>query len=1214
MNEETLFHLARQKPASERPAFLAQACGDDGPLRRRVEALLQADEHPGSFMQQPAVSLKAAGDKGPDEPTVEGSGGAGGGTPPPNEPGDGPGSRVRPYRLLRPIGEGGMGAVFLAEQTQPVQRLVALKVIKPGLDSRQVVARFEAERQALALMDHPNIAKVLDGGTTETGRPFFVMELVQGQPITRYCDERRLSVRERLELVVPVCQAVQHAHQKGVIHRDLKPSNVLVALCDGRAVPKVIDFGVAKATGPRLTERTLYTEVGAVVGTPEYMSPEQAQLNPLDVDTRSDIFALGVMLYELLTGTTPLDRERLKEPALLEVLRIIREEEPPRPSARLGTMAAPASVAANRGLEPRKLSRLLRGELDWIVMKCLEKDPDRRYETANALALDLQRYLHDEAVQACPPSAGYRLRKFARRHKAALLAVAVLAGTLLAGVGVVAGSIGWALSDRAAREAVLEGQADDAVSEARQLLAAGRLYEAKAAGQRADGLLASGGESARVRERVAQLWKDLAMVERLQEVRLERAAVSEVTFDAAAADASCADAFRSYGIDVESLGRGEVVELIAASGIRVELAVALDDWALARRNTAKASQPGWEALLDISRSADPDPLRARLRAALAADKVEALSELAAAPDVLDLPPTSLGQLAEELRVRGRVKQAVGLLRGARDKYPNDFWINEHLGLCYRLLKPPREDEATRFYAVAVTLRPESPGAHQNLGVALGARGAHDEAIAELRRAVQLAPRFALAHSNLGINLCEKGEVDEAIACHERAIELRPRFAEAHNNLGLAFFRKRRLDDAIASYRKAIEINPRLAEPHMNLGLALAEQRKWDDAIESLRRATKIRPDYVAAHDNLGSALVDRGRPDQAIASYERALRIDPKYDRAHYNLGNILLKLKRLDDAIASFRRSIALRPDYALAHNNLGNAFQQKGLLDEAVACYEEALRLEPNLALIHFNLGRALQLQTKLEAAVASYRQVIKIDPNYAKAYVNLGVAYKALGRPEDSITAYREALKLEPGSIFARSGLGYAYLANGQPDEAIARFQEVIKADPSHAGAHNGLGLGLTRQHKWPEAIAAFEKASRLGPAESVAHANLAWWLANCPEQKLRDPSRARAVARKAAQLAPQSATARQALGYAHYRMGAWKDSIEELEKVIALQEEGNAWQWFLLAMAHWQLGHKDEARKLYDQAARWMGANAPRDEQLRSFRDEASQLMGLKESFD
>ena len=384
---ESLFHAALADPAA--------LAGADPGVRERVEQLLAAHAVLGPFRAPDATAGYAA------------------------VPADGPavgtvvGGR---YKLIEVIGEGGMGTVYMAEQTAPVRRMVALKLVKPGMDSKAVLARFEAERQALALMDHPNIAKVLDAGASDDGRPFFVMELVKGTPVTAFCDERKLTTRERLELFVPVCQAIQHAHQKGVIHRDIKPSNVLVALYDDRPVPKVIDFGVAKATGPALTDFTLHTGFGAVVGTPEYMSPEQASFNNLDVDTRSDVYALGVLLYELLTGTTPVDRARLKEAAVLEVLRLVREEEPPRPSVKLGTTETRATIAAARGTEPARLAKLLRGELDWVVMRALEKDRDRRYDSAAGLAKDVQRYLGGEMVEARAPTLGYRLWKFVRRR------------------------------------------------------------------------------------------------------------------------------------------------------------------------------------------------------------------------------------------------------------------------------------------------------------------------------------------------------------------------------------------------------------------------------------------------------------------------------------------------------------------------------------------------------------------------------------------------------------------------------------------------------------------------------------------------------------------------------------------------------------------------------------------------------------------------------
>ena len=422
MTEREIFTaaLAKEDPA-ERAAFLDRVCGDDGSLRRRIESLLADHQQLGSFMDVRSRAEKTLGaSRSPAERT---------------------GTQIGPYKLLQQIGEGGMGVVYMAEQTAPVQRRVAIKIIKPGMDSRQVIARFDAEKQALALMDHANIARVLDAGTTEQGRPYFVMELVHGVPITKYCDDNRLTPRQRLELFVPVCQAIQHAHQKGIIHRDIKPSNVMVTLYDGKPVPKVIDFGVAKATEQRLTEQTLFTQYGTMVGTLEYMSPEQAEMSALGVDTRSDIYSLGVLLYELLTGSTPLTRQQMKEAAYGEILRLIKEEEPPRPSTRLSESGdSLASISALRHTEPAKLSKLLRGELDWIVMKTLEKDRNRRYETAASLASDVQRYLGNEAVLACPPSSWYRFRKFARRNTAALATACVVGLAVLLAVATLATS------------------------------------------------------------------------------------------------------------------------------------------------------------------------------------------------------------------------------------------------------------------------------------------------------------------------------------------------------------------------------------------------------------------------------------------------------------------------------------------------------------------------------------------------------------------------------------------------------------------------------------------------------------------------------------------------------------------------------------------------------------------------------------------------------
>jgi len=472
---EAIFDAAiRLRSPAERTAYLSQACGGDSALRAEVEELIEAHDQAGDFLEIPAIEkeLPSEGD-----PRAEG-----------------PGTLIGRYKLLEKIGEGGFGVVYMAEQTEPVRRRVALKIIKLGMDTKQVIARFEAGRQALAMMDHPNIAKVLDGGATDSGRPYFVMELVRGIPITEYCDKSKLPTRERLGLFIDVCHALQHAHQKGIIHRDVKPTNVLVTLHDGKPVPKVIDFGIAKALGRPLTDKTLFTEYRQFVGTPEYMSPEQAQLGGLDIDTRCDIYALGVLLYELLTGTTPFEPTQLRSTGYDEILRTIRETDPPKPSTRLKTLGdALTEVATHRQVEPGALGRLVRGDLDWIAMKALEKDRARRYETANGLAEDIGRHLGDEPVLAGPPSLGYRMSKFVRRNRTGVLVGSVVAAALLAGL--VAATFGFVQArrerDRAGAAASRERDAAsgerDAASRERDaaLLAKQQQAEAQRRGQEA---------------------------------------------------------------------------------------------------------------------------------------------------------------------------------------------------------------------------------------------------------------------------------------------------------------------------------------------------------------------------------------------------------------------------------------------------------------------------------------------------------------------------------------------------------------------------------------------------------------------------------------------------------------------------------------------------------------------------------------------------------
>jgi serine/threonine protein kinase/Tfp pilus assembly protein PilF len=773
--------LAQTAPGA-RAAYLDQACAANPDLRERLDNLLAAHDAAGSFLELP--------DEEATTPFVTLN--------------ERPGTTIGRYKLLEQIGEGGFGVVFMAEQEHPVRRRVALKVIKLGMDTKQVVARFEAERQALAMMDHPNIAKVFDAGATEAGRPYFVMELVRGVPITSFCDESRLTTDQRLMLFQTVCAAVQHAHQKGIIHRDLKPTNVLVTMHDDKAVPKVIDFGVAKATQSKLTERTLFTEFRQMIGTPSYMSPEQAHMSGLDVDTRSDIYSLGVLLYELLTGSTPIDGKQLRNSSYDDLRRLICEFDPPRPSARLSTLPKEAltTLAQVRRCDTSQLAVNFRGDLDWIVLRCLEKDRKRRYPTANSLALDVQRFLSSEPVEARPPSNVYRVKKFAQRNRVKLS----VAGLVLLFLMLLGGGAGWTARDNAARRSALSQNVSRLLEESSLWQEQGRWPEARSTAERANTLIASNSADARVIDRVEKRLADINLLVKLDDIRgLCESGEELAIFTRGDADRAYAAAFRDFGIDFETIDHAAAARQILQRSVSLEIAASLDHWALVRKWQLNPSQG--EELLNIARLVDQDPTRNRIRDLLLTTESgnDHLAGFAATAPIEQILPATLVLLGTALESAGEREQAFELLQKSQQLYPNDFWINWRLANCAQLLE--KRGEAIRYFTVAVALRPTRPEARSRLGGALALDGRFDEGLKEFERAIHLQPDYpgpyiALAWLLATSPVESQRNPKEAVKYALKAFELQPQLPNSYCNLGVAYLAAGDWKNALHSLEKA----------------------------------------------------------------------------------------------------------------------------------------------------------------------------------------------------------------------------------------------------------------------------------------------------------------------------------------------------------------------------------------------------------------------------
>lgn len=1064
MKERDIFIEALQKDSQrEQAAYLDRVCADDPELRKRIEELLEEHKKQGRFiLDSPPPGFAAT----MVQPSIS----------------EGPGTTIGRYRLLEQIGEGGFGIVFMAEQEEPVRRKVALKIIKPGMDTAEIIARFEAERQALALMDHPNIAKVLDAGATESGQPYFVMELVRGIAITEYCDRENLSTQQRLELFESVCRAVQHAHQKGIIHRDIKPSNVMVTMRDDVAVPKVIDFGVAKATNQRLTERTLFTRYAQLLGTPLYMSPEQAQMNELDVDTRSDIYSLGVLLYELLTGTTPFDQQRLREAAYDELLRIIRDEEPPRPSTRISTLRDDAATACtHRQTDPKHLHDLLRGDLDWIVMKSLEKDRTRRYESANGLALDIRRYLADEPVSACPPSAGYRFKKFARRNRT-LLATLSLVGLVL----VMASLFSTWQAIRAVRA---------------ERIAQRNLQNANAARREAE-----------TERRRAQFEARAADRARQHELNARKLADANLRKAREAVD-------RYFTLVSEStlLDRPDLEEL--------------------RRELLQSAQEYYRAFAE-QRADDPE-MQAELVAAHF--RIAQLSNAMGRADWLTSVRRGVeiaeNLVSEDIDLSRNPSWRAGIIRLRQDETLAIVSSQEVLTLFRK---------AARIWEQFVQQNPDVPGLQNDLAVIYLVVGAEEEnpliAYGNFGRAREILEslvgnypdepgyrfRLAVLLHELSFGLKRAGDTKKAEEECRRSIDLltilvsefpdvpnyRNRLAEAEYHLSEILEGFGRAEESEELLRRAVGIRQelldrfpsvpryrgRLAACYRELGKLLARSGRHQEAAEIFRKQVALLEELIADESDLGATRL--------------------QLFHAHRWLGFRLQKLGKLDEARASFdqARSIVetLVAEFPAEHeyrswlgvhyNDLAKLLDERGDTDEAEVLFSKSLTTLEQLA-EEFPENDSYRRELQRAYFTISDRLIAL----YQSTADDAGQRAKASGRIADFVETCRHRIAEQPRDPTYYNALAWI-VANteGDIEEAIRLSRKAVElAKVGGASSKKQSGLLDTLAHcyfahgDYAAAVEFQEQAVKLNPeTESMRQALARFRGAQANKQREQD----------------------------------------------------------------------------------------------------------------
>jgi serine/threonine protein kinase len=1005
----------------DRHAYVNQACSGEPELSAEVHGLLAAADNAHSFLGAPA-SIGVVADPEATENFHQGD--------------ECPGDRIGPYELLEQIGEGGMGVVYMAQQTRPVKRQVALKIIKRGMDSREVIARFEAERQALAMMDHPNIARVFDGGTTEEGRPYFVMELVRGVPITEHCDEARLSNEARLRLFVDVCRAVQHAHQKGIIHRDLKPSNVLVTMHDDQPVPKVIDFGIAKALHQPLTERALFTGYRQLLGTPMYMSPEQAQMSGIDVDTRSDVYSLGVLLYELLTGTTPFTKASLLKASFDELRRLLIEQEPPRPSARLTTLEAQArsTIADRRRLDQRRISAVLRGELDWIVMKALEKDRNRRYESASAFAADIERFLKQEPVLACPPTVRYRLSKFVRRQRSRLLTTGLIGG----GVLVLLAMFLQGEWSRQRREVQTTRAIESSLASAHAALAAKDvpLAEQYLVEARAGYQLAESNEKvilsriAAVQGEVDRAKADEATYSRF--IALARQAMDELSYggEGGPSPEEARTALNLYGVLDQSnwtiaLQQNHLSEpqKVQVRETAFELLILLAD-SMVRWPDLKSESAAREGqrYLDIARQFhEPTKVVHWVRKQLHVYLKE--KEAAAAADALykSTAPT----IAWDWYLPGHSAGWAGNHDMAREAYLNTLQRNpKHFNSLFFLGARHATDgqypQALAYFTASIALRPDHLFARCNRAKVLEKTGDHGGAEADFLAAVKCEASLSshlFARKELGQFYLRTGQSEKnARLARESMAEMPPLIEQEAARAGSE--------------------SPSLLKAMMRLSTVLwfaGEREKglaWQKrALESQRRTLGSQHDQtIGSIHNVGYALVVLGRPGEGIPLLEEALGLNRQHTGEHHPstlstvtmLGWSYLQVGRLEEATRLLEEAHA---HLKSAYDNmaletlqfLADAYRAQAAWDKAAPVQQEAverhkaslgaehdrtLQMMNYLGIVHIHQGKhAAAIKVLTESLEAHVRQQKRLTMTADEAVLNLAIAHSRTDHADDA-----------------------------------------------------------------------------------------------------------------------------------------------------------------------------------------------------------------------